>query len=80
MRYLTTKGNKINFQWEPVTDMTTSLQTATQKIAHELFDSYDTFKAAEITSCRITHEEVHCLSGHRGKADRFHSMRQEADR
>jgi hypothetical protein len=58
MRYLTTKGNKINFQWEPVTDMTTSLQTATQKIAHELFDSYDTFKAAEITSCRITHEEV----------------------
>lgn len=38
--------------------MTTFMQPATQNIARELFDSYDSFKAAEITSCRITHAEM----------------------
>jgi hypothetical protein len=38
--------------------MTTVIQPATQNIARELFDVYDSFKAAEITSCRITHAEM----------------------
>jgi hypothetical protein len=38
--------------------MTTFIQTATQDIARELFDSYDSFKAAEIPSCRITHADM----------------------
>ncbi|MGD1046674.1 MAG: M14 family zinc carboxypeptidase [Bacteroidota bacterium] len=38
--------------------MTTFIQPATQNIAHELFDSYDSFKATEITSCRITHADM----------------------
>ena len=38
--------------------MTTFIQSATQDIARELFDSYDSFKAAGITSCRITHAEM----------------------
>jgi hypothetical protein len=38
--------------------MTTFIQTATQNIARELFDLYDSFKAAEITSCRITHADM----------------------
>ncbi|MCX6122225.1 MAG: M14 family zinc carboxypeptidase [Ignavibacteriales bacterium] len=38
--------------------MTTLIQPAAQNIARELFDSYDSFKAAEIISCRITHAEM----------------------
>ena len=38
--------------------MTTFIQSATQDIARELFDSYDSFKAAEITSCRFTQAEL----------------------
>ena len=43
---------------EIVPSMTTFIQSATQNIARELFDSYDSFKAAEITSCRITHADL----------------------
>ena len=38
--------------------MATFIYPATQNIARELFDSYDSFKAAEITSCRITHADM----------------------
>ena len=38
--------------------MTISLQTTTQNIAHELFESYDSFQATEITSCRFTQTDV----------------------
>ena len=38
--------------------MTTFIQTATQEVARELFDSYDSFKAADITSCRFTHADM----------------------
>ena len=38
--------------------MTTFIQPAAQEIARELFDSYDSFKAMEITSCRITHADM----------------------
>jgi hypothetical protein len=38
--------------------MTKFIQSATQNIARELFDSYDSFKATEITSCRITHADM----------------------
>jgi hypothetical protein len=38
--------------------MTTFIQMALQDIARELFDSYESFKAAEITSCRITHADM----------------------
>ena len=38
--------------------MATFIHSATQNIARELFDSYDSFKAAEITSCRITHADM----------------------
>ena len=38
--------------------MTTIFQSAAQTIARELFESYESFKAAEITSCRITHAQM----------------------
>ena len=38
--------------------MTTFIPSATQDIARTLFDSYDSFKAAEITSCRFTQAEL----------------------
>jgi hypothetical protein len=38
--------------------MTTFTQTPIQDLARELFDSYDSFKAEEITSCRITHADM----------------------
>jgi len=38
--------------------MTKFIQSATQNIARELFDSYDSFKTSEITSCRITHADM----------------------
>jgi hypothetical protein len=38
--------------------MTTFFQSATQNVARELFDLYDSFKAVEITSCRITHADM----------------------
>jgi len=38
--------------------MAAFIQPATQKIARELFDSYDSFKETEITSCRITHADM----------------------
>ncbi len=34
------------------------IQLKTQNIAHELFELYDSFKASEITSCRITHADM----------------------
>ena len=59
MRYLMTKRiNRINFQLEIDSNMTTVIQFTTQKITHELYNSYDSFKAAEITSCRITHADM----------------------
>jgi len=38
--------------------MTTFIQSATQDIARELFDLYDSFKISEITTCRITHADM----------------------
>ena len=38
--------------------MTTFIQSATQDIARELFDLYDSFKTSEITTCRITHADM----------------------
>jgi hypothetical protein len=43
---------------EKVPGMTTFIQSATQNIARELFNSYDSFKMGEITSCRITHTDM----------------------
>jgi hypothetical protein len=38
--------------------MTTFIQSATQGIARELFDLYDSFKISEITTCHITHADM----------------------
>jgi len=38
--------------------MATNIQPITQSIARELFNSYDSFKVVEITSCRITHANI----------------------
>ena len=38
--------------------MTTIFQSAAQTIARELFDLYESYRATEITSCRITHAEM----------------------
>jgi hypothetical protein len=52
------RENIIIFHSEKVPVMTAFFQTATQTIARELFDSYDTFKTEEITSCRIKHTDM----------------------
>jgi len=52
------KENNINFQLEIVPSMETAFQPAIENIARELFDLYDSFQAAEITSCRITHADM----------------------
>ena len=41
-----------------VPDMTKFIHSEIQSIARELFDLYDSFKASEITSCRITHSDL----------------------
>jgi hypothetical protein len=52
------RNQRSHFQLEIVPGMISRIQTATLDIARKLFDSYDSFKASEITSHHFTHADL----------------------
>lgn len=58
MRYLTERDYCIISKVEKVPGMTIFFQSTVPAIARDLYDSYESFKAQGITSCRFTQKEM----------------------